>query len=271
MRETASRLDPDVGRLTAGGVSRGTRMRRMEWVVEAVGSAVAVALVFAGVVLFGPHHGAGTATGAAPSTPATPAAPTATANPTPTANPSPSPSPTETVTETVTETPTETPATTDAPQQLPTAQVVGALKQGLAGTGVTGFSAIVRPGEILSQITAPRGIGFLDLIIGGQQDTIAAHDTPQVLPDGSVVYTDESRGPDNGRNPDHLTVTLVRPDGTRLVAIETNAPSEKGPATPGAPMLLTAKQISTLLDSPVWDAAILAAAADAAVPATPPS
>ncbi|MBS2554608.1 hypothetical protein KGQ19_47915 [Catenulispora sp. NL8] len=146
--------------------------------------------------------------------------------------------------------------------------MVGALKQGLAGTGVTSFSAVVRRGEVLSQITAPHGIGFLDLVFGDQQDTTTTtgHDTPQALPDGSIVYSDESRGSDDGRNPDHLAVTLVRPDGTRLVAVETNAPSEKGPATPGAPMPLTARQISTLLDSPVWDAAILAAVADAPDP-----
>lgn len=63
MRETARRLEPDVVRLATGGVSRGTRMRRVERAAQVLGSAVAVAVVFAGVALFAQHRAPGVAPG----------------------------------------------------------------------------------------------------------------------------------------------------------------------------------------------------------------
>ena len=63
MRETARRLEPDVVRLATGGVSRGTRLRRSERAARVLGSALAVAVVFAGVALFAQHRAPGVAPG----------------------------------------------------------------------------------------------------------------------------------------------------------------------------------------------------------------
>lgn len=285
MRETARRLEPDVGRLTAGAVSRGTRMRRLERAAQVLGSAVAVAVVLAGVTI-GSHRGAGTggdqretnqpaASGGDKAPESGPAATTPAATPPRTAANPTLPSPTATA-------------------QITQSQLVTALKKSLAGTGVSGlsFTAVgtdspptttvaVRPAILVdAQLTTAKNVGFLSIVFSAPRDLTPRSGTPKPLSDGSVVYSSQGAGSSDGRHPDRadLQVILVRPDGSSLAAFETNATTPKGAAAyPDAPLLLSADQLATLLGSPVWDGALAAAAtlppADGAalVPTTSPT
>jgi hypothetical protein len=283
MRETAGRLDPDVVRLAAGGVSRGTRMRRLERVVQVLGSALAVAVVFAAVVLFGAHRTAGAGAGAGagsgagggggganqsavssgggPPVASLPGTPTATAPATGTGT-----------------TPglTDTPSFTGTPQISDT-ELISALKSCFQGTGVTGSSFLARGSDFVAptnaiplgdivvsaQLSSQSNIGSIGIVISGRQGVVSGPGIPQAIGDGSTVYVSQIPASTDGRQADRMTleVTLVRPDGSSLSAIETNSPNDKSAAAPGAPLLLTADQVSTLLDSSVWDAAIAAAEA----------
>ena len=264
MRETARRLEPDVVRLAAGGVSRGTRMRRVERAVQVLGSAVAVALVFAGVVVFGPHGeagvggdggagrrgggmgGEGQANQAAGSGSGSG---TATGNGTATAI---------------------APSTGITPSSIGAAQVsegelTSALKTVLAGTGISGRSFVAHANPILvdAQLFAHNNVGYIGIVISGPGSSVAPPGMPQVLRDGSVVYVSKEAGSSDGLHDDRidLSVTLVRTDGTSLAAIETNSSNEKSAAVYGAPLLLAPDQVTTMLDSPAWDAATAAAEA----------
>lgn len=267
MRETARKLEPDVVRLAAGGVTRGTRMRRVERAVQVLGSALAVAVVFAGVTFLGPHRTSGdgsrggevnqpaaSAPGNAFGT-ATPAAPNAT-NPSATNPSTPDPS---------TTTPNPTAPTSTGNQQISDDELDGTLKSCLAGTGVSGRGYVGVAGKttVSAQITAGNDVGFIAIVVSAPGAARPGRGAPQLLADGSVAYVSEGPGTSDGRHADktELTVTLVRADGTSLTALETNSSSEKSAATPDAPLLLSAKQVLAVLDNPAWDAAAAAASA----------
>ncbi|MEY9932922.1 hypothetical protein ABH926_007573 [Catenulispora sp. GP43] len=262
MRETARKLEPDVGRLAAGGVSRGTRMRRVERAVQVMGSVLAVAVVFAGVALFENRNRSGTASPATSNTPgngfatATATAPSATA---PTTN---TPSTTA---------PDATTSSSAGPPQISAEELDSTLKSCLSGTGVTGrdYAAASTGITVSAQLTDGPNVGFIAIDIAGPEAALPGRGTPQILTDQSVVYISTGPGTSDGRHVDktELTVTLVRPDGTSLVALETNSPSEKNAAAPGTPLLLAAKQVIAMLDSPAWDSAAAAASAASAASA----
>jgi hypothetical protein len=272
MRETARRLEPDVARLAEGGVRRGTRMRRMERTAQVIGSAAAVAVVFAGVVLIGSHRGVGTGTQPAvigpeglPSTPA----------------------PTDTAPSDIA--PTSPGSTDTSVPQIASSDLIAALKAGLSGTDVTGLqfagygSARVPNTDletnpetnpetspevntvngllsVTAQLSIPQGIGSIAVDIFGVHDFKTPVGAPHQLADNTVVYLQsqhQADASDPGKRT--LSVTLVRPDGSSLWAFETNSRSEKDPAKPGTPLPLTDTQVITLLDSPTWDDAVVAA------------
>ncbi|MEY9859316.1 hypothetical protein ABH935_004944 [Catenulispora sp. GAS73] len=282
MRETARQLEPDVVRLAAGGVTRGTRMRRLKRGVQVLGSALAVAVVFAAVVVFGSHPtggvGVGVGAGGTPTTSTpTPGQLTNSLPGTPTAT-----APTADIgTGTGTGTGTDaqdagTPASTGAPQVTGN-ELISTLKSRFQGTGVTGSSYLARGSDLAApanmmplgmimvsaRLSTQQNIGSIAIIVSGHQGTASGLGTPQAVGGGSTVYVNQAPGGTDGPQPDHLTldVTLVRADGSSLTAIETNSPNDKSPAAPGAPLLLTSDQVTTLLDSSVWDAAIAAAKA----------
>ncbi len=251
MRETARQLEPDVVRLAAGGVTRGTRMRRLQRGVQVLGSALSVAVVFAAVVVFGSHRTAGAGAGGTPMTN------------TPTTGSSTTSLP-------------DTPTATGAPQ-ITGNQLISTLKYGLQDTGVTGSSYLARGSDLTAptnvmplgvivvsaRLSAEHGIGSISIIISGHRGAASGSGVPQTIGDGSTVYVSQIAAGTDGPQSDHTTleVTLVRPDGSSLSAIETNSPNDKSPAAPGAPLLLTSDQVTTLLDSQIWNAAIAAAEA----------
>lgn len=271
MRETARQLEPDVVRLAAGGVSRGTRMRRVERVVQVLGSVLAVAVVFAGAVLIGSHRPPGTPSGTAPDLGAGDGTSTAdgdrTGDGARTRDGATPPVDLHTV---------RTPSSTGVPQ-ISANQLMSTLKSSLLGTGVTGESYLARGTDLLTptnlmpmsslvvsaRFSAQHDIGSISIVISGSRDFVSLQGVPETRGDGSLVYVSQlpanSSGPQDNRIT--LAVTLVRTDGSTLSAIETNSADEKSAAAPGAPLLLTADQVTTLLDSPVWDDAVAAAEA----------
>ncbi|MEZ0109264.1 hypothetical protein ABH920_003274 [Catenulispora sp. EB89] len=276
MRETARRLEPDVVRLAAGGVTRGTRMRRLQRGVQVLGSALAVTVVFAGVVLFGPHRTSGAGAGGTP-TAGTPTTSLATATPSTTNLPG---------------TPDAgAPTSTGAPQtqtqtqtQITGNELISTLKYSLQGTGVTGSSYLARGSDftapvnvmpldmivVSARLSTQLGIGSIVIVVSGHPDAASESGVPQAVGGGSTVYVSQISAGTDGPQSDHTTldVTLVRADGSSLSAIETNSLNDKSPAAPGAPLLLTSDQVTTLLESPAWDAA---SAAAEALPAQQPT
>lgn len=284
MRETARRLEPDVVRLAAGGVSRGTRMRRVERAAQVLGSAVAVAVVFAGVVLVGSHRTAGVGGGAGGTNPpaasgpgnmsteASPGTPNGNAGsngngssdgsgngPTPSA------------------TPANNPPSSSSVPQISQGDLIGTLKTLLGGAGVSGGSYVAlgtdvehgKPGTtgvssktimIDAQLTAGKSVGYISIVISGLGPSVPPLGTPQAQKDGSVAYVAKKPGSSDGRHNDRtdLFVTLVRPGGSTLTAVETDAPNEKSAAPHGAVLLLSPDQVTSILDSPAWNAAIAA-------------
>jgi hypothetical protein len=284
MRETARKLEPDVVRLAAGGVTRGTRMRRVERAVQVLGSALAVAVVFAGVTFLGPPRTSGDGSrggevnqpaASAPgnafgtATPGAPDAPNSSANNPSTPDPStpdpstPDPDPSTPTPSTTTPNPT-TPTSTGN-QQISDDELDGTLKSCLAGTGVGGRGYVAFAGKttVSAQITAGNDVGFIAIVVSAPGAALPGRGAPQLLADGSVAYVSEGPGTSDGRHADktELTVTLVRTDGVNLTALETNSSSEKSAAAPGAPLLLSDKQVLAVLDNPAWDAAAAAASA----------
>ncbi|MEY9906674.1 hypothetical protein ABIA35_002896 [Catenulispora sp. MAP12-49] len=274
MRETARKLEPDVVRLAAGGVTRGTRMRRVERAVQVLGSALAVAVVFAGVTFLEPHRTSGDGSrggevnqpaASAPgnafgtATPGAPDAPNSSATNPSTPDPDPStPDPGAT-------TPDATVPSSTGNQQISDDELDATLKSCLAGTGVSGRGYVAFAGTttVSAQITAGNDVGFIAIVVSAPGAARPGRGAPQLLADGSVAYVSEGPGTSDGRHADktELTVTLVRTDGASLTALETNSSSEKSAAAPGAPLLLSDKQVLAVLDNPAWDAAAAAASA----------
>jgi hypothetical protein len=269
MRETARRLEPDVTRLAAGGVSRGTRLRRLEWTVHALGSVAAVVVVFAGVVLFGQPRGVRAGGGGGElnqPTESTAISPSLT---------------TPSVTNPTVPDPTLTTMTPTGAPQISEDELISTLKSGLGETDVTGRSYVARGSEsaaasdsetdstaemtspimVDAQLSVRTDVGFLSIVFSGPEDDVAQPGTPRRLPDRSVVYITNGSASSDGSHPDRITlqVTVIRPDGSGLYAIETNSLTEKSAAAPGAPLLLSPDQLITLLDSSAWDSAIAAA------------
>jgi len=262
MRETARRLEPDVVRLAAGGVSRGTRMRRIERIVQVLGSVVAVAVVFAGVTLFGQHRTESAGGGGRTNQPAASGAASTSATATP--------SPANAIA------PATAPSSTDVPQ-ISSADLIGTLKSCLGGTGVTGRSFVAQGNDyvwptsivtagvisVSAQLTVADQVGFISIDAYGARDakSVPKLGTPLVRGDGSVAYVSKEAGSSDGRDNDRidLDVTLVRADGSSLFVLETNAANDKSAAATGATLLLSPDQVLAMIDSPAWDAALAAA------------
>jgi hypothetical protein len=262
MRETARRLEPDVVRLAAGGVSRGTRMRRIERIVQVLGSVLAVAVVFAGVALFGQHRTESAGGGGETNQPAVSGA----GNTSGTGTPSPSNA----------LAPATTPSSTGVPWISGT-DLISTLKSCLGGTGVTGRSFVARgsdyvwppsvaPASVFSvsaQLAISDQVGSISIDAYGAQDSksVPKLGKPEARGDGSVVYVSQESGSSDGRHSDRidLDVTLVRTDGSSLFVVETNAANAKSAAPTGATLLLSPDQVLAMVDSPAWDAALAAA------------
>lgn len=286
MRETARRLEPDVVRLAAGGVSRGTRMRRIERIVQVLGSVVAVAVVFAGVTLFGQHRTESAGGGGRTNQPAESGAANTSAAVTP--SPSNAPTPSNTLASSNAPTLSNAPSSTSVPQ-ISGADLIGTLTSCLGGTGVTGRSFVargsdyVRPTDIITagvfsvsaQLTVADQVGFISIDAHGARDSksVPRLGEPLVRGDGSVAYVSKGTGSSDGRHNDRidLDVTLVRADGSSLFVLETNAANAKGAAPTGAQLLLSPDQVLAMIDSSAWDAALAAADTLPLSPQTPPA
>lgn len=250
-------------------------MRRVQRAVQVLSSAVAVALVFAGVALLGSHRateaGGG---GAVNQPPGSGTGPMSVSGGTGPASPT---GPTGPTGEPATPTTPPTPASTP---QISRDDLISTLKTLFNGTGITGSSYTARgsgdaPTSTLAklssitvgaQLSAHHDAGFLEITVSGPRDFIPPPGAPQPQADRSVAYVSQQPGTSDGIHEDKtaLTVTVVRTDGSSLSVLETNSATEKGAAAPGAPLLLSAKQIIAMLDNPAWDAAV--AAADALEP-----
>ena len=203
---------------------------------------------------------AATATGPTANTPTanTPTANTPTAN-TPSAN-----------------TPTTIPPSSGrAVRQVSGGDLTSTLKSLLGGTGVSGSSFVAKGSDFMpvttviasspividAQLSAGENVGYISIVIAGPGPSVPPPGTPQVQNDGSVVYVSKGMGSSDGRHNDRidLTVAVVRPDGSTLAAVETNSLTLKSAAADNAPLLLTTEQVTAMLDSPAWDAAVAAA------------
>lgn len=278
MRETARRLEPDVVRLTAGGVTRGTRMRRIERIVQVVGSVVAVCVVFAGVALIGSHRTTGADDGGGPVNQPAGSAGGGVGGTSATDVPSPSNVSGTATAPNSTGVPSPTGAlnSTGIPE-ISGDKLISILKSSLDGTGVTGRSFVPQGSDydwatktvpaggisVSAQLVVADQVGSIAVTAYGAQQLkeVPKLGKPSPQPDGSVVYVSEQSASSDGRHADRtdLDVTLVRTDGSSLHVLETNAANVKSAAASGARLLLSPGQVIAMVDSPTWDAAIAAA------------
>jgi len=153
-------------------------------------------------------------------------------------------------------------------------QMIVLLQSRLAGTGIKGLDTSTHdlgladgPDDRVSidaGIVGAAGLGSLAVSVLGNHASDPVGGTFQYLQDGSIAYLDQSSGPYGGgasaaNVPATLTVTLIRPDCSRIIAVESNTRFHQKPVTPEALMLLNTDQLITLLDSADWDPMVAAA------------
>lgn len=254
MRSATENLNPNIGKLTTGGIERGVRKRRNRRVAQIAGAAASVTAVFGVVAAVGaPGHGSSATVSAGSS--GTPTAPQSTAA-----------APT---------TPAATPTTTNTPAVPPVSgdQMAGWLEQVLAPYHFTGEKVLYSEGS-----DGPAGpyatlrIGYdgqagsvsLNVVRSSYQDqsggSLPPYFTERTLPDGSHLQV--FNGPEwpagNGDpSAKRIDVEWYRTDGVAIEIQVLNAVQEKGTTT-ATKLGLTADQATAVVQSQVWDKAIAA-------------
>lgn len=278
MRATAEDLAPNIGKLTAGGVERGIRKRRMRRISQITGAAASVTAVFGVVAAVGTggsgsgaasaaagSSGGGTVPAAAPTTPGTPAG-TAT---TPASAPSSSAVPSHHI-------------TAVPPPSAPSAPPVSGedmakwLEQEVAPIHFSSESVLNKAGTDVGggpyavlKVGYAAGIGNVSVSIENQAwanigwgDTLPPSTTIRPQPDGShvVVYNGLQWPAGNGDpNSKRLDATWYRNDGVAITIEGINEAFEKTGAT-ATSVPLTVDQAVQIATSPIWDKAIASTA-----------
>ncbi|GAA2049549.1 hypothetical protein GCM10009839_64420 [Catenulispora yoronensis] len=263
MRATAENLTPDVGRLTAGGVQRGVRRRRMRRVSQIAGAAASVTAVFGVVAAVGgtgsgptPASAAAGSQTSATSTSAGPTAPSATPSSSPASSTQPKGSEL---------------APTSAPSVPPVSgdTIATLLQQALAanhfdpetvlhktGTEVNGTASAVL------KVGFSAGIGNISVVIerspwAAQQygSSLPPYISIKDRPDGShLTIFDGPEWPSGNGDPSakRLDVSWYRTDGIMINVEALNEATEKGDTTATA-VPLTVEQATAIATSPVWN------------------
>jgi len=136
--------------------------------------------------------------------------------------------------------------------------------QGYDYIGVGSAGAKGDPVDNVDRVSAKLKVGTdissIAVSVFGNQSATEISGKMTKLSDGSTAWVDSGPEYTDGRNPGevYISVTIVRPDGTSVSAVETNAPAEKAAATAKAPAF-NAEQLIKLLDNSAWDAAVAAA------------
>jgi len=258
MRETTEDLHPNIGKLTAGGIERGTRKRRMRRISQIAGAAASVTAVFGVVAMVGTpgSHNSNTSVSAASGADAA-----AVAKSSPAA-----------------------PKTSDA-KSGPTVtgdDMVKALEQELAPYHLTNETVLYKGGTgDGSGAYATLKFGYGTGEQGSASLTVSRSSwdqqgfkgtvpftTVQNLNDGShLVVFDGPEWPAGNGDPKakRLEVSWYRTDGSLVNIMVLNQAMEKGAVT-GTDLALTADQATKVVQSPTWKPAIAAVLADTATP-----
>jgi hypothetical protein len=269
MRGATENLHPNIGKLTAGGIERGVRKRRVRRISQIAGAAASVTAVF-GVVAAVGTSGHGTPAGVS----AAAGSPAAAAQTTPAAG--------STHTPVATPTPPASPATSASGPAAPPVSgddMAKWLKESLKTYHFTGEQVLYKAASneaagpfATMKIGYPTGAGSLSLNIAQSswssqsvQGTVPFI-TVTNLPDGShLMVFDGPEWPAGNGDPTakRLDVAWYRTDGTMVDVMVLNAVQEKG-ATTASGLGLTVDQATKLVQSPVWDKAIAAVLANPA-------
>ena len=243
MRSATENLNPNIGKLTAGGIERGVRKRRNRRIAQIVGTAAGVTAVFGAVAVANvPGHGASATVSAGSGTPTAPAS-------------------------------TPDPAKPPVPA-VSGDDMVAALRQVLAPYQFTDEKVEDKAGtediggpHATMQIGYPAGIGSLSVFIQhmAYQNTPVSggYSTVQTLHDGShVVIYNGPEWPEGNGDPaaKRLDVSWFRNDGVAISIEVLNEAQEKG-ATTATGLGLTPAEATNAVESGVWDKAIAAVAA----------
>ncbi|MEZ0115215.1 hypothetical protein ABH920_009250 [Catenulispora sp. EB89] len=259
MRSATENLNPNIGKLTAGGIERGVRKRRNRRVAQIAGAAASVTAVFGVVAMVGtPGHGSpATVSAGSSGTPTAPHSTTAAGATGPAA------------------TPTPTTSTTNTPAVPPVSgdQMAGWLEQALAPYHFTGEKVLYSEGS-----DGPAGpyatlrIGYdgqagsvsLNVVRASYQDqgggSLPPYFTQRTLPDGSHLQVfDGPEWPAGNGDPSakRIDIEWYRTDGIAIEIQVLNAVQEKGTTT-ASKLGLTTDQATAVVQSPVWDKAIQA-------------
>jgi hypothetical protein len=252
MRSATENLNPNIGKLTSGGIERGVRKRRNRRITQIAGAAAGVTAVFGVVAMVGaPGHGSSATVSAGSS--GTPVAPRSTAAPT---------------------TPATTPTSTSTPAVPPVSgdDMAAWLRQALAPYHFTGEKVLYSEGS-----DGPAGpyatlrIGYdgqagsvsLNVVRTSYQDQgsgLPQYITVTTLPDGShlEVYNGPEWPAGNGDpSAKRIDVEWYRTDGVAIDFQVLNAVQEKGAIT-ATKLGLTPDQTKQVVQSQVWDKAIAA-------------
>ena len=259
MRSSAEGLHPNVGMLTAGGLVRGKRKRRMRRTGQVVGSAASVTAVFGAVALLGTHGSGGSApivSAAASGTSPNPVTPTTGGA----------------------QAPSSAPSSASSAPPVSAEQMVDALKQALAPYHFTSEDSMYSGGTgdgtggafATFKVKWAAGTGTISInVVRGTYDPKSnvvgvPYWTETKLQDGSVL--DFFDGPENpagngfaGENT--YSGALYRTDGVEIQFQTTNSPDEKA-APSAATQPVTKDQLKQVIQAPAWDAAIAAVKAE---------
>ncbi|NUR63503.1 MAG: hypothetical protein HOV87_33310 [Catenulispora sp.] len=280
MRATADNLSPNIGKLTAGGVERGVRKRRMRRISQITGGAASVTAVFAVVAAVGTggsgsgaasaagSPGGGTVPAAVGTTTTAPAAPSGTAT-------APSSAPSSSALPTKHRTAVPPPSAPSAPP-VSGEDIAKLLEHAVAPIHFSSESVLNKAGTddgggpfAVLKVGYAAGIGNVAVDISNQAwdnigwgDSLPPYTTIRTQPDGShvVVYNGLQWPAGNGDpNSKRLDATWYRNDGVAINIEGINEAREKLGATATA-VPLTVDQAVQIATSPIWDKAVAAKA-----------
>lgn len=254
MRSATENLHPNIGKLTAGGIERGVRKRRVRRLSQVAGAAASVTAVFGAVALVAPGHtnspaGVSTAAGGAPAV----AAATSPSNATTEAAPGPGK-------------PTAPPVsggdmTTWLEQTLAPYHFTDEKAQNKAGSNDFGGPYAV------VQVDYADGTGSISVDVERSawsdqnfDGSLPPYNSTATLKDGShLLMFDGPEWPAGNGDPTakRLEVSWYRNDGTMVNVMALNEATEKG-ATTATKTPLTLDQAKQVVQSRVWDKAIAA-------------
>ncbi|ACU69640.1 hypothetical protein Caci_0705 [Catenulispora acidiphila DSM 44928] len=254
MRSATENLHPNIGKLTAGGIERGVRKRRVRRLSQIAGAAASVTAVFGAVALVAPGHtsspaGVSTAAGGAPAV----AAATSPSNATTEAAPGPG---------------------KPAAPPVSGGDMTTWLEQTLAPYHFTDEKAQNKAGSddfggpyAMIQVSYAAGTGNVSVDVERSawsdqhfDGSLPPYISIDTLKDGShlMIFNGPEWPAGNGDpTAKRLEVSWYRNDGTMVNVMALNEATEKG-ATTASKTPLTVDQAKQVVESRVWDKAIAA-------------